>query len=51
MASERITLGGGCFRCVEAVFERVDGVLAVASGCNGPVGPSRPTCRKRLRTR
>jgi peptide-methionine (S)-S-oxide reductase len=33
---ELITLGGGCFWCLEAVFERVDGVLAVESGyCNG----------------
>ncbi len=35
---ETITLGGGCFWCLEAVFERVDGVLAVESGyCNGQV--------------
>ncbi len=34
--SERITLGGGCFWCLEAVFERVRGVLNVESGyCNG----------------
>ena len=35
-ALESITLGGGCFWCVEAVFERVRGVVAVESGyCNG----------------
>jgi peptide-methionine (S)-S-oxide reductase len=34
--SEFITLGGGCFWCVEAVFERVQGVLSCVSGyCNG----------------
>jgi len=38
MKSEVITLGGGCFWCVEAVFELVDGVLAVENGyCNGHV--------------
>ena len=30
--SELVTLAGGCFWCLEAVFERVDGVLAVESG-------------------
>ena len=34
--SETITLGGGCFWCLEAVYERVDGVVDVESGyCNG----------------
>ncbi|MBK6472570.1 MAG: peptide-methionine (S)-S-oxide reductase MsrA [Betaproteobacteria bacterium] len=38
MDQQIITLGGGCFWCVEAVFELVDGVLAVESGyCNGHV--------------
>jgi peptide-methionine (S)-S-oxide reductase len=38
MASEVITLGGGCFWCTEAVYEQVDGVVAVESGyCNGHV--------------
>ncbi len=33
---ETITLGGGCFWCLEAVYLRVDGVTAVESGyCNG----------------
>lgn len=42
MATERITLGGGCFWCTEAVYERVDGVTAVESGyCNGHI--ERPT--------
>ena len=36
MRIETITLGGGCFWCTEAVYELVDGVVAVESGyCNG----------------
>ena len=36
--AEQITLGGGCFWCLEAVYEQVQGVLAVESGyCNGHV--------------
>ncbi|HUG21817.1 peptide-methionine (S)-S-oxide reductase MsrA [Piscinibacter sp.] len=35
---DTITLGGGCFWCVEAVYEKVDGVTAVESGyTNGQV--------------
>jgi peptide-methionine (S)-S-oxide reductase len=38
MKRDVITLGGGCFWCLEAVYERVAGVLAVESGyCNGHV--------------
>jgi peptide-methionine (S)-S-oxide reductase len=38
MTAEHITLGGGCFWCLEAVFNEVQGVLAVESGyCNGHV--------------
>jgi peptide-methionine (S)-S-oxide reductase len=31
-AIQTITLGGGCFWCTEAVYERVEGVTAVESG-------------------
>jgi peptide-methionine (S)-S-oxide reductase len=42
MSEDIITLGGGCFWCTEAVYEQVQGVLAVESGyCNGHV--QRPT--------
>lgn len=34
-ASEYATLGGGCFWCLEAVFERVPGVKSVVSGYAG----------------
>jgi len=38
VAIETITLGGGCFWCLEAVYEQVDGVLSVQSGySNGHV--------------
>ena len=30
--SEHATLGGGCFWCLEAIFERQDGVRSVTSG-------------------
>lgn len=33
--TETITLGGGCFWCVEAVFQRVKGVEKVVSGYSG----------------
>ena len=35
-STETITLGGGCFWCTEAVFDRVRGITDVESGyCNG----------------
>lgn len=38
MALETITLGGGCFWCTEAIFDRVRGVADVESGyANGHV--------------
>ena len=33
--AESITLGGGCFWCVEAVYQRIEGVTKVTSGYMG----------------
>lgn len=33
--SEVATLGGGCFWCVEAVYQRVDGIISVKPGYAG----------------
>src|SRR5260370_25647353 len=33
--TEQATFGGGCFWCLEAIFEGVDGVKSVASGYAG----------------
>ena len=35
MKTEKATLGGGCFWCVEAVYECLPGVLSVTSGYAG----------------
>ena len=33
--AESITLGGGCFWCVEAVYQRIEGITKVTSGYMG----------------
>ena len=38
--SETITLGGGCFWCVEAVYQQLDGVHSVTSGYMGGFIPN-----------
>jgi methionine-S-sulfoxide reductase len=37
---ETITIGGGCYWCVEAVYEKLDGVKSVVSGFMGGANPS-----------
>lgn len=39
-ATERITFGGGCFWCLEAVFQRLKGVNKVVSGYAGGETPN-----------
>ena len=39
-ANEVATLGGGCFWCLEAVFDDLKGVLAVESGYVGGKNPN-----------
>ncbi|SHI93672.1 peptide-methionine (S)-S-oxide reductase [Arenibacter nanhaiticus] len=43
---ELITIGGGCFWCIEAVFQEVNGVEKVVSGYTGGNAPGRPTYRE-----
>lgn len=40
MAEEIATLGGGCFWCLEAVFDELDGVVSVESGYAGGKRPN-----------
>ncbi|QDO93559.1 peptide-methionine (S)-S-oxide reductase MsrA [Formosa sediminum] len=44
--NQTITLGGGCFWCVEAVFQQIKGVENVVSGYTGGTVPGKPTYRE-----
>ena len=44
-SSEQATLGGGCFWCLEAVYQELDGILEVESGYSGG-GVDNPTYRQ-----
>ena len=39
MKEQTIVLGGGCFWCIEGIFQEVDGVLSVKSGYSGGLIP------------
>lgn len=43
---ELLTVGGGCFWCVEAVFQQIKGVEQVVSGYTGGRVPGSPTYRE-----
>ncbi len=43
---EVATLGGGCFWCIEAVLQRVNGVEKIISGYTGGTAPGKPTYRE-----
>ncbi len=43
---EIATLGGGCFWCIEAVFQEVKGVEKIVSGYTGGSAPGKPTYRE-----
>ena len=43
---EKMTIGGGCFWCTEAVFKEIKGVEKVVSGYSGGSVPGTPTYRE-----
>ena len=40
------TVGGGCFWCVEAVFQQLEGIEKIVSGYTGGTAPGKPTYRE-----
>ena len=43
---EVMTVGGGCFWCIEAIFQQINGVEKVVSGYSGGNCPGHPTYRE-----
>lgn len=43
---ETLTVGGGCFWCIEAIFQQIVGVEEVVSGYSGGSVPGTPTYRE-----
>lgn len=43
---EIATVGGGCFWCTEAIFQKVKGVEKIVSGYTGGTAPGKPTYRE-----
>lgn len=43
---ETLTVGGGCFWCIEAIFLQIKGVEKVASGYSGGTVPGTPSYRE-----
>lgn len=43
---QKMTVGGGCFWCTEAVFDQIKGVEKVMSGYSGGNVPGTPTYRE-----
>ncbi|CAM1373691.1 peptide-methionine (S)-S-oxide reductase MsrA [Tenacibaculum xiamenense] len=45
-STQLATFGGGCFWCIEAIFQQLKGVLQVTSGYSGGNVPGVPTYRE-----
>ena len=49
MANQKLqsaVLGGGCFWCIEAIFQEIAGVRKIVSGYSGGNAPGKPTYRE-----
>lgn len=49
MANQNVqsaVLGGGCFWCIEAIFQEIAGVQKIVSGYSGGIAPGKPTYRE-----